>query len=429
MLGGWGTANDETSGKVKLNVALGTPVLQANKKQNAYVKIGLVGFDRDSGRRAPVNLSIVLDRSGSMSEDRKLERAKEAASMILDRLSNEDVVSVVAYDWAVDVLVPATKLANKEAMKAKIASIYPRGSTALFAGVSRGIQEVRKFKEGDRVNRVILLSDGQANVGPSSPNELGRLGAACAKEGISVTTIGLGLGYNEDLMTQLAVKSDGNHAFVQDADELAKIFNLELGEVLSVVAQEVSIKVKFGDDIRPVRVLNRDGEVQGQTVILSLNQLYSRQEKYFLIEAELPARPAGTQITVAGVEVSYANMVSGKTDRLAATAGASFSASMAEIDAKTNREVMVSVVESIANENNRMAVSLRDQGKVREAQKVLINNSAYLRTEGTRLHSPKLMSTAGSNDEDADNLEADKWVGRRKMMRKMQHSTSTQQAY
>src|SRR5207244_2362433 len=110
----------------------------------------------------------------------------------LDRLTQDDVVSIIAYDGAVQVLVSATKLSDRDLVRARIRAIAPGGATALFAGVSRGIEEVRKFKAPGRVNRVILLSDGQANVGPSSPNELGRLGAACAKESISVTTIGLG---------------------------------------------------------------------------------------------------------------------------------------------------------------------------------------------------------------------------------------------
>jgi Ca-activated chloride channel family protein len=426
-----GSAGAEEASRVKLDVSLASPILAADKKQSAYLKVGLTGFEREASKRAPINLSIVLDRSGSMAEDHKMEKAKEAAVMILDRLGSEDVVSVVAFDWTVEVLVPATKLTDKAKIQSRIMALYPRGSTALFAGVSKGIEEVRKFKEGERVNRVVLLSDGQANVGPGSPNELGRLGASCAKEGISITTIGLGLGYNEDLMTQLAVKSDGNHAFAQNASELTKIFNLELGEVLSVIAQEVSIKVKFADGVRPVRVLNREGEVQGQSVILALNQLYSKQEKFFLIEAEVGPKPAGSKMSVAGVDVSYANLVTHKTDRLSAAAEASFSASLAEVEAKTNREVMVAVVENIANDNNRRAVLLRDEGKVDEAEKALNVNSGYLRESARKLGPAggKLLGTAAANDDDAKNLRGGDWLLRRKVMRKKQHTIDTQQSY
>src|SRR5690606_35247421 len=108
-----------------------------------------------------------------------------------------------------------------------------------------------------------LLSDGQANVGPSSPNELGRLGEASGKRGISITTIGLGLGYNEDLMAQLAMRSDGNHGFAETGDELIAMFNHELGDVLSVIGQDVDIEIEFDKGVRPLRGLNRDIEIRG----------------------------------------------------------------------------------------------------------------------------------------------------------------------
>ena len=121
--------------------------------------------------------------------------------------------------------------------------------------MSHGLEELTKNLSAARVNRMILLSDGQANVGPRSPNELGRLGEVAARQGIAITTIGLGLGYNEDLMTQLAVSSDGNHAFAENATDLAGIFQHELGDVLSVVAQDVQIEIDFDAGITPVRAI------------------------------------------------------------------------------------------------------------------------------------------------------------------------------
>ncbi len=104
----------------------------------------------------------------------------------------------------------------------------------------KGSSEVRKFINRNRVNRVILISDGIANVGPSSPEALGNLGASLGKEGISVTTIGLEAEYNEDLMTKLAMYSDGNHAFAETPQDLARIFDHEFNDILSVIAQDVT---------------------------------------------------------------------------------------------------------------------------------------------------------------------------------------------
>src|SRR6185295_2090029 len=188
-------------------------------------------------------------------------------------------------------------------LRAAIERLSAGGNTALFAGVSKAAAEVRKFLDRQRVNRIILLSDGQANVGPSSPTDLGNLGASLIKEGISVTTLGLGLDYNEDLMTQLARKSDGNHYFIENSSDLARKFGYEFDDVLSVAAQELTVKISCGPGVRPVRVLGRESDITGQTVTTYLNQLYGNQEKYILLEIETPAERAGTERNLANVNV------------------------------------------------------------------------------------------------------------------------------
>ncbi len=424
-----GVATAKPQQQVKIDVAVARPVVAAHATQRNYLKIGLTGFEPAGERhRSPVNLAIVLDRSGSMSGE-KIERAKEAALMVVDRLDAEDIVSVVVYDGTVDVLIPATKVRNRDQIKARIRQISPRGSTALFAGVSKGLEEVRKFRDDRRVNRVILLSDGQANIGPSSPNELGRLGASAGKEGIAVTTIGLGLGYNEDLMAQLAEKSDGNHGFAENADDLATLFHSELGDVLSVVAQEVAIKVKLSEGIKAHRVLNRSGEIHGSEVFLKLNQIYAQQEKYFLLEVEVPVGVDGQSMPLAEVEVSYANIVSGETDRLRRSVAVVFSKDATMVAQAENKDVMVEVIEAIAVNANAEAVALRDQGRVTEAKDSLLKNAEYLREQARRYDSSRLDDYGTKNEVDAQSLEGDEWRRRRKAMRKKQYELKRQQSY
>ncbi len=168
--------------QVQLNVSMANPTLIAEKKQTTFMKVGLTGFKMKSrAQRAPVNVCIVLDKSGSMSGN-KIAKAKEAAIAAVRRLGKQDIISIVVYDSTVQVIVPATKLTDKKSVIAKIRKIGSGGSTALFAGVSKGAAEIRKFLDKNRVNRMILLSDGLANVGPQSPSELGDLGASLMKE-------------------------------------------------------------------------------------------------------------------------------------------------------------------------------------------------------------------------------------------------------
>lgn len=413
--------------QIELSAALGRPILLADEKQTTYLKVGLTGFDvRRLDRRTPVNIALVLDRSGSMSGE-KLARAKEAAIVALDRLDRDDIVSVIAYDSNVEVLVPATRVADRDEIRRAISRLEAGGSTALFAGVSKGAAEVRKFLERRRVNRVILLSDGIANVGPSSPDALGELGASLAKDGIAVTTIGLGLDYNEDLMTALARQSDGNHAFCENYADLARIFDREFGDVLSVVAQEITIRIRCADGVRPVRVLGREAEITGQTVTATLNQLYGGQEKYLLLEVELPPTRNGRSRDVADVTVTYTNLATHQTGRLTRSVSARFTDSLAEVERHENRDVMVAVIEQIATEKNKLALELRDQGKIEEARGVLIENARVLREHATRYQSDRLESYFNQQLGDSSNLEGEKWKAGRKSMREGQFRNAQQQ--
>jgi Ca-activated chloride channel family protein len=404
-------------------------VLPADKKQMSFLKCGLSGFRLEGGKqRSPVNVALVLDKSGSMSGD-KIARAKEAAISALERLNSDDIVSVVTYDSTVSVVVPATKLTDRQAIIERLRQVEAGGSTALFAGVSKGAEELRKFLNKERANRVILLSDGLANVGPQSASELGDLGRSLSKEGISVSTIGLGLDYNEDLMTSLARESDGNHVFVENSTKLVEVFNREFDDVLSVVAQEVVIKIHCRDDVRPVRTLNCDAEITGQDVYVKMNQLYSEQEKYVILELELPPRPSGSAMEVADVSVSYTNMETKTEDRLSSVVGVNFSSTLASVEASINRPVMEQCVLQLANLQNQEATVLRDRGEISEAKQRLEANALFLKSNADKYDSAVLLQRSLDNRNQANAVEKDEdWKRNRKSMRAIQYSDATQQA-
>jgi len=414
---------------VQLKTALNTSILLADQKQLAYLKISLNGTPIESKeQRTPTNIAIVLDRSGSMS-GQKIEQAKEAAITAINYLNDKDIIAIVAYDTKVEVLVPATKASDKDKITAAIREIQPRESTALFAGVSKGAAEVRKFKDKQHVNRIILLSDGLANVGQSSPEALGELGASLIKEGIAVTTLGLGLGYNEDLMSQLASKSDGNHAFVENATDLVRIFNHEFGDVLSVVAQEVNVTIHCATGIRPVRILGREADIHGQQVTTKLNQLYANQEKYVLLEVEVPATVAENSREIAAVEVSYLDMSTHHTEQLTATTSLRFSTDSHLVAQAIDKDVMIAVAEQIALQKNQEAVTLRDAGKTQEAEALLRSNASYLDQEAKKYNSERLQKQKDSNEKAAESVSSPTWSRERKQMRSDQNAIGKQQSW
>jgi len=420
-------AHTSPAGRLKLEMVLGQPVMLAGEKQSAYLQVGLTGFKLPCSRgRAPVNIAIVIDESGSMSGD-KIVKAKEAAIMAIRRLNSNDIISVVTYDSKVNVLVPATRVSDKEMISSRIRSIEAGGSTALYGGVKKGACEMKKFLGCNRVNRLILLSDGLANVGPQSPAELGRLGASLIKDGISVTTIGLGMNYNEDLMTQLAYESDGSHYFAENACDLARVFDSEFGRALSVVAQEVQIKIRCAKGIRPVRLLGREGKINGQNVEVFINQLYSEHKKFIILEVEVPATAKCVSRKIAAVDVSYGNLKTHKTDKLSSRVRVRFSDSKKIVEEKTNCDVMADVVELIATERNELALESRDEGKVKEARRMLAENEEYLKANSVRYKSPALKDYAGQQIEDRENMDEESWGKQRKIMREAQFQRRRQQ--
>jgi Ca-activated chloride channel family protein len=381
----------------------------------------------EAHRRAPVNVALVLDKSGSMG-GRKIAEARQAAILAVQRLQADDIVSVVVYDSVVRVIVPATKARDKSAIIRAIRQVQASGSTALFAGVSKGAAELRKFSERERINRIVLLSDGLANIGPSSPGELAALGATLAKEGFAVTTIGLGLGYNEDLMAGLAAASDGNHAFAESAADLARIFNLEFGDLFAVSAKEVRIEIHCADGVRPIRVLGRNALIQGQRITSRLGYLNGSQEKYLLLEVEVPALSHGTSRGIADVVATYRS-AAGEPGTSTAAAGATANANAAEVATSADRSVMVSVTEMLANEQNKLAVRLRDKGRAAAAREVMLKNASFLRRRAKTLNSPKLRKMKNRVDEDSNEMEKGNWQKARKRMYKRSYEVQSQQAY
>ncbi|MBK9168885.1 MAG: VWA domain-containing protein [Bryobacterales bacterium] len=378
---------------VRMDVEVAHPVLLSGGPQKTYVRVALTGAAADRGLRAPVNVAIVLDRSGSMS-GRKIEEAKRAAVLALDRLRDDDIVSVVTYESTVDVLVPATRLYERESIRRAIQRIQPGGSTALFGGVSKGARELRKFLDRNRVNTMLLLSDGLANVGPRSPGELAQLGASLGREGITVTTIGLGLHYNEDLMTRLALASDGNHFFVEEAGDLEAAFATEFGDALSAVAQGVSIHLRCAPGVRPVRVLGRDAAINGQSVHATMNQVFRDQSRYLLVEVEVAPGVAGRSRPVASVTAGFRDLTSQSDAELRGAASVTYTNSSSAVESGRNRDVMVAVTTQVAAERNQVATALRDEGKIEQAREAFRQNSEFLEERAVELAAPALRNDA-----------------------------------
>lgn len=196
--------------------------------------------------RPPVHLGLVLDRSGSMASQGKMQAAREAAIFAIEQLLPTDLVSVTIYDSEVETIVPTTQALDKPGIIARIAEVTPRSSTALFAGWKAGADQVERILLPGGLNRVLLLSDGLANVGVTDPNAIVAAVREAAGRGVATTALGVGKEYNEDLMEAIAAAGHGNYYFIESSVQLTDIFQTELSDLMALVGHHVSLGVEPG---------------------------------------------------------------------------------------------------------------------------------------------------------------------------------------
>ena len=244
---------------MKLNLELipRHPGLLAGHDNDVEVMVRLSGPELEESRnieRSPINLGIVIDRSGSM-RGQPLTEANRSACYIVDRLSQYDYVSVVSYDSDVQINVPAQKATDKQSIKFAIESIQHGGSTNLHGGWLAGAEQVARHDEVCSVNRVLLLSDGCANAGLTDLDAICDQVHSLAKRGITTSTYGLGAHFQEMFMVQMAKAGGGNSYYGQLADDLMDPIIEEFDLLRSLIAQQVRLAVSAHESVQ-IELLN-----------------------------------------------------------------------------------------------------------------------------------------------------------------------------
>ncbi len=356
---------------VVLEVDADTPVLERNATHPIVVRALLKpGITPRDGSRSPLAVAVVLDKSGSMASDRKMENARTGALEALGILGARDIATVVVYDNDARVLVRPTSAQNFTVFEDAIGSVRAGGNTALHDGTTLGAEALKPFVREGYVPRIVLLSDGQANVGPSSTGELRRLGRRLAASEMTITTIGLGLDYNEDLMTALAAESGGNAYFARDAAALSGIFARDMEDAVALSARHVKLTLVCGARTSPVRVIGRDGETRGNHIEVNVGNLYGA-EKFALFEVEIPETAREDEIEAATVRLEYVDPASGKTIAREQPLRLAFTSDARAVEARRNAEIVAQTELARNAEVRDEVVRLADEGKAQEASALL----------------------------------------------------------
>lgn len=251
--------------------------------------------------RDPVNLAFVLDRSGSMS-GQKIGLAKRAVETAVERLLPSDQFAIVCYDDRVDVVVEATS-ASAEAKAnaiARLRSIDARGSTDLGSGWMRGAEQVAlglvANPAGASVNRVLLLTDGLANVGLTDPAELTRHASELRARGVTTTTFGVGEDFDETLLQSMAQAGGGHFYFIADAVQIADHIATEVGELLAVVARDVAVEVTVPDGVELRSLSPYPLDSRGHRRLVQVGDLMAEQQLEVVLRVKFPYGPIGSEL-------------------------------------------------------------------------------------------------------------------------------------
>ncbi len=364
---------------------------------HTFLQVGIQAIEGEAPRRPPLNIALVIDRSGSMGDEQKLENAKAAAEQLVDRLRPTDTFAVIAFDDQAQVLLPSEPVGHSRGVKARIAALAPGGGTNIYEGLTLGYREARKHAAPEVMSRVILLSDGQVTAGVNDPRAFDRLVSVNADQDIQTTSIGLGMEFNEDLMLAIARQGRGSYHFIRSGDDTQRVFAKELEDLTHVVAKAVKLRIRLADGVGLVRVLgaaqldadqtrqvkaqekridrhvyeelgiaaNRQQDRDEPGIKLLIPAFYRGDSHVVMLEVAVP--PGQGARPVADVYLKYKDLVTMANREARATAAITYTDSRPEMVASVNRGVKKNLLGFQTGEALQEAAALMQQGRAADA--------------------------------------------------------------
>ncbi|HET9493980.1 MAG TPA: VWA domain-containing protein [Chloroflexia bacterium] len=394
----------------------------SSTESERYLRIKIQAPDTARpGSRLPLNIALVIDRSGSMSGS-KLEKAKEAAIFTLRNLTGADRAAVVAYDDQVRTVSPSRALSPdvKNSMIADIRAIYSGGSTNLSGGWLTGAQEVANhLHEANYLNRAILLSDGLANVGITDPAELERHADQLRQRGVSTTTMGIGADFDEHLMERMAVKGGGHFYFIEDARQIPDILHREIGEVLSTIARQVTLEVTLPEGVHGELLNSFEVTRTGRTFQVRLDDMIAGEERTVVFRLSVRPGALGNSLPIT-IMLRYTDVESGESRTAASTEAALRYAGQAEADTEAPDSSVVEEVALLrAAQAREEALKLDAAGDYARSATILASAAQYMRAAAPA--SAEAMQEAEALDAESQNAAQ----GLGAMARKAMHYSRT----
>lgn len=355
----------------------------------AFVRVRLAGLAPLEAKRPPLNLSLVVDTSGSMAGD-AIERAKDACGRLVDAMNDGDFLSVVAFGSRATVLVKATKLdaTTRAAAHRAVDGITADGTTDMSGGLAAGIGEVRTNLTADKINRIILMGDGV----PNDPGTILGLAGSARDMRVPITTLGLGGDFDETQMTAVATTSGGAFHFVDDAKLVADVFRDEILKMQRLTARNVSLELLPGPGVTIVETLGLPFAPSGRGGFVTVGDLAEGQSRDVVVRVRITPRGEGSKLELLDTTARYAPASSSTTLQVSKFVALDVSNDAIRIGDATNQELSHQVARLRVASDIVRAIALARAGDVPGARSLLDSTI-------------KLASDAGKKFDDADLTE------------------------
>jgi Ca-activated chloride channel family protein len=272
---------------MKPNIRIEHELLAVEQAHRVAAMLELQAPPAPDSDRAPLNIALVVDESGSM-QGTKIETARRCARYLVERLVATDQLALVGFDSEVQ-LHAALAPVDKSNLLPRVDRMRAGSMTNLSGGWLKGVEELQRL-DGERPRKLVLLSDGHANQGITNHDQLATMVAGAAKDGIGTTTIGFGEGFDEDLMTAMATAGRGNAHYAASVEDAPGIFAEEFDDLASIVAHNVSVEIRPGSDVKLLGILNEHPttEVPGG-VQVQLGDAYGGEMSRLVFEMHIPS--------------------------------------------------------------------------------------------------------------------------------------------
>jgi Ca-activated chloride channel family protein len=400
-----------TPGSLTMTSRLSHPYIPTGTSE-IFATVDLTGAEVPGAKRSPVNLALVIDRSGSMS-GYKLAQAKQAARHLVSLLREEDRLAIVHYGSDVKSLPsqPATP-GNRERMLQYIDGIWDEGGTNIGAGLSAGRFQLSQAQGGYNVNRLILMSDGQPTEGITDDEGLTRQARELRAAGITLSAIGVGTDFNEDLMQAFAEYGAGAYGFLEDAGQLATLFQKDLQQAATTVARDVTLTFTLPPGTSLGEVLGYRASQSGNVVSVTLPDFSAGQLERVVVRLNVTDDTVGRTVRVTDLKLKYTDLIRDVGVENAAALSAVVTDRREEVLARQDKEATVYAARARSAVNMQKAAEALRDGRKEEAKGYLQQNQALFHeasaVAGAAAVAPDMAEQQATMDEydSADSEEA-----------------------